>query len=284
MSLYISIENAPLAGDIKTLRRGLARFNIERVPALLDLPDGSFALVLRDNGPILGGAVADFDWGWVFVDTLWVADSARGQGYGQRIMQAVESYAAQRGAAGIYLFTTDFQARPFYERCTYHLFGKNANRPRDHHTYYFYKTALQTTTIDPQIEIQNPPHSADLRILEQGLLNHAAQVAPIKNEKLAIFLRDEQHTRGGIFGGTYWDWFDLHFLWVDATLRGQGYGRQLLQAAEIACRKRGVIGIVADTTSFQALPFFQAQGFRIFATLDNRPPGYESYFIQKVLV
>lgn len=41
--------------------------------------------------------------------------------------------------------------------------------------------------------------------------------------------------------------------------------------------------ITCDTSSFQALPFYQAQGFEIVGRLQERPPQYESYFLQKHL-
>lgn len=36
--------------------------------------------------------------------------------------------------------------------------------------------------------------------------------------------------------------------------------------------------------SFQALPFYQKQGYEIFGTLDRFPDAHQRYFLRKTLV
>jgi GNAT superfamily N-acetyltransferase len=54
---------------------------------------------------------------------LWVAEAARGAGHGRRLMEDAEAYARSRGAVGATVETHSFQARPFYERLGYQVFG-----------------------------------------------------------------------------------------------------------------------------------------------------------------
>ena len=45
---------------------------------------------------------------------FWLADEARGHGFGQQLMHALEREATQRGVANLYLDTYTFQAPTFY--------------------------------------------------------------------------------------------------------------------------------------------------------------------------
>jgi hypothetical protein len=40
---------------------------------------------------------------------------------------------------------------------------------------------------------------------------------------------------------------------------------------------------VLDTFEFQALPFYERRGYRVFGTLDGFPPGYRRFYLQKSL-
>jgi GNAT superfamily N-acetyltransferase len=270
----------PSQADMQTVRDGLIRYNLAQVPALLTLPHDDFCVVLRDaSGAIIGGAIGEFDWGWLFVDTLWVADSERGKGHAGRIMAALESYAVRQGVTRAYLFTTDFQAKPFYEKIGYRVFGEKADNPRGYRTHYLCKESLVESETD--LEVQSPPNPADFHSLNQALIDDIARHVPLEYEPYAIFIRDAGGlVHGGLWGGFYWDWYDLRFLWIDDMLRGQGFGAKLIQMLFAACQERRVVGISSDTADFQSLPFYQAQGFEVFATLENRPPGHTSYFIR----
>jgi GNAT superfamily N-acetyltransferase len=58
------------------------------------------------------------------VAALWVEESHRGKGHGTTLMRFLEHYAARMGHLLAYLETASFQARPFYERLGYEVFGE----------------------------------------------------------------------------------------------------------------------------------------------------------------
>jgi GNAT superfamily N-acetyltransferase len=282
--MRLEVKNNISDAEIAEIRAGLSAYNVAKVPALLQLPHDDFVVVFREEGEILGGAVCNFDWGWLFFDNVFLDERLRGKGYGKIIMQAAESYAAQKGVNNAYLFTTGFQAKPFYLANGYHVFGENPDRPRGYTGTYLYKTNLLAHPIDRRISLENPPNPETVGILDAGLLAHAANYVPIVNKRLGVLLRDESGAlKGGIAGGTFWNWFDLRYFWLDESLRGQGWGKQLLQAAEAEARARDCVGILCDTASFQSLDFYRSQGFEIFGRLKGRPPQHESYFLQKLL-
>jgi GNAT superfamily N-acetyltransferase len=94
----------------------------------------------------------------------------------------------------------------------------------------------------------------------------------------------DQDIIGGVIGATYWGWFYINLMWVKAEFRGRGYGQSLLKRAEDKARERGAKYAYLDTFSFQALEFYQKQGYQIFGELQDFPPGHQRYFLMKQLV
>jgi GNAT superfamily N-acetyltransferase len=73
------------------------------------------------------------------VAALWVDEPHRGQGVGTQLLAEAEAEAERRGCLGVYLDTYSFQARPFYERLGYQLFGTLPDCPPGATKFYLYK-------------------------------------------------------------------------------------------------------------------------------------------------
>lgn len=129
------------------------------------------------------------------------------------------------------------------------------------------------------------PQLEDLAIVRAGLSAYNRQHAPDDVfQSLTVFVRDTHGTIvGGLVGGTYWSWFYVETLWLSQEIRAHGYGSRLLAAAEHVAIERGCIGAQLDTMSFQALAFYERQGYSVFGMLDNFPPGHRKYFLHKRL-
>jgi GNAT superfamily N-acetyltransferase len=96
--------------------------------------------VLRgERGDVLGGVLGQLWGGWLQVTYLWVAEAARGAGHGRRLMEDAEAYARSRGAVGATVETYSFQARPFYERLGYQVFGTLDGYPPGHIKFFLRK-------------------------------------------------------------------------------------------------------------------------------------------------
>lgn len=96
--------------------------------------------VLRDqSGLVVGGILAETNAGWCFIKGLWVAEDHRRRGYGRQLLTAVEDAARARGCIGVYLDTYEFQARPFYERFGYRVFGTLHDMPPGGAKHYLAK-------------------------------------------------------------------------------------------------------------------------------------------------
>ena len=101
---------------------------------------------------------------------------------------------------------------------------------------------------------------------------------------LSVFLRDEhEEVLGGLLGNIWGGWLHVAFLWVAEPLRGRGYGRQLLEAAERYAVQRGCTRAWLTTFSFQAPEFYPKLGYETFAVLEGHPDGHRHHFLQKRL-
>ena len=65
--------------------------------------------------------------------------------------------------------------------------------------------------------------------------------------------------------------------------RGKRLGTRLLEAAENVARVRGCGRAWLDTFEYQARPFYEKLGYRLFGTLEGYPPGYRQYYLTKQL-
>jgi GNAT superfamily N-acetyltransferase len=113
--------------------------------AAIGLPEQMWSaanvFVQSDDGEILGGALGN-TWGqWLYVSDVWVDSAIHGKDYATRLMTAIETYAVGRHCTYSYLDTFSFQARPFYEKLSYKVFGTLQDHPKGH-THYFLKKEL----------------------------------------------------------------------------------------------------------------------------------------------
>ena len=91
------------------------------------------------GGAVVGGLLGEVNLGWLFVSALWVDASVRGSGVGSRLMEAAEAEARRRACVGVHLDTFSFQARPFYEKLGFELFGELTDCPPGGAKYYLRK-------------------------------------------------------------------------------------------------------------------------------------------------
>lgn len=105
--------------------------------------ESDVAVVARnDGGDVIAGAYGRLSWGYLYVDSLWLAASERGSGNGRKLLAAIEAAAVAHGYHRAYLWTTSFQALDFYKRCGYQVFGELPERPPGHITYFLHKQRL----------------------------------------------------------------------------------------------------------------------------------------------
>jgi GNAT superfamily N-acetyltransferase len=130
----LEASSTPDPTDRTKILTGLNAYNDSRIGP----GDRSyFALALREaaDGPILGGLHGILGRRWLFVELLVLPEGARRQGLGTTLMRQAEAVAREAGAIGVFLDTFSFQARPFYERLGYAVFGEIPDFPAPHRRF-----------------------------------------------------------------------------------------------------------------------------------------------------
>jgi len=136
-----------------------------------------------------------------------------------------------------------------------------------------------TIAVDPS------PDPADVRLLVEGLEGHTfARAGATPPVALAVFLYDDGgKIVGGISGRIWGDVLDISILWVHEDYRGEGYGRQLMAAAEAEGIKRGCVLAELRTFDYQAPEFYKKVGYEEYHVVDGWPRGQRRHFFRKRL-
>ena len=135
--LSIRLADRPGEAEREAIVAPLRAFNIETAG---DPHIEPLALLLEQtDGRSVGGLWGRFGYDWLFVQYLAVPDTHRRGGWGRRLMERAEEMARQRHCAGIWLDTYEFQARGFYEKLGFELFGQLADFPPGHRRFFLQK-------------------------------------------------------------------------------------------------------------------------------------------------
>lgn len=135
MELVLALDPAP--EDEHAVLAGLIAYN-----KAAGGPTGyqPVAVLLKDDvGQTVGGLTGRAIYDWLFIELLHIPESFRGRGVGTRLMAKAEEFARQRGLAGIWLDTYHFQARGFYEKLGFSVFGTLDGHPRGGARYFLQK-------------------------------------------------------------------------------------------------------------------------------------------------
>lgn len=126
----------------------MRRFTESHVP-WEEYADVTF-LARSDEGEIVGAALGETGRGWLQLSVVWVHENLRRQKLGTQLVEAAESEARRRGCRSAYLDTFSYQARPFYEKLGYVVFGTLEDYPPGHQRIYMQKGLGREATQAPE--------------------------------------------------------------------------------------------------------------------------------------
>lgn len=139
MEPKVILTDQPEPAHLKTLFALLRAFNDTSSGYPYDGRVLVISLLHPESGEVLGGLYGSTGYGYLHVDMLFVPESLRGAGLGSRLMLQAEEEAVRRGCRGSYLDTFDFQARGFYEKLGYAVFGSLEETPAGHTRFFLRK-------------------------------------------------------------------------------------------------------------------------------------------------
>lgn len=139
--MNIVVTTSPTQDDLKALSVGIGSYNKDYLPDEVGFEkDTKFAVIAKDeNGQVLGGIRANAFWNYCTIELLWLAKETRGLGLGSNLMAAAEKFAKDKGFGYMRTETLSFQAKPFYEKLGYKVFGELPDYPKGHTTYCLVK-------------------------------------------------------------------------------------------------------------------------------------------------
>lgn len=133
----VSIEGDLESADKQIMIEGMLAYHASQGhPRKTDC----FSVAMKDeNGKLRGCIIVTFLWNGMEIQTLWVEESWRGQGWGSRLMKIAEAEAEKRGCNLAYTNTFSWQAPDFYTKLGYTVYGRLENFPHGNTLTYFCK-------------------------------------------------------------------------------------------------------------------------------------------------
>jgi len=137
------------------------------------------------------------------------------------------------------------------------------------------------------LECSNSDYNKLARAITE--FNFANLPANSSNSMMSLGFVVKDAVRGGLLGGItgkllLGNCLSIDILWVEPEHRLHKYGSQLLLALEQAAKANGSHLSQVDTFDFQALGFYQKNGYTLFGVLEDCPCiGNKRYYLQKKL-
>jgi GNAT superfamily N-acetyltransferase len=133
----IIYKETPTNEEVLAIAAPLQKFNTETGPPINYHP---VVLQLVDaDGAVVGGLFGRIAYDWLHIEWLVVPETVRGTGVGRSLMQRAEAIAVEHRCIGAWLNTLTFQARPFYEKLGYSVFGELDKHPWDVALFFLQK-------------------------------------------------------------------------------------------------------------------------------------------------
>lgn len=136
---FIRESNSQEEADLVVDR--LVKYNLSKVPGKQEVPLLCINRVIEDtNGEIIAGILSNmYCWNCIYIDALWVKEEYRKDGLGTKLLKELEKIAKEKDCHLIHLDTFDFQAKDFYIRHGYEIFGVLDQCPENHKRYFMKK-------------------------------------------------------------------------------------------------------------------------------------------------
>lgn len=119
----------------------IVKYNLSKIPSKQEVNFIWINRVIEDiSGNIIAGILSKmYCWNCLYIDVLWVKEEYRKEGLGSKLLEEVEKLAKEKECHLIHLDTFDFQAKDFYIKYGYEIFGVLDECPEGHKRYYLKK-------------------------------------------------------------------------------------------------------------------------------------------------
>ncbi len=133
--LYKNIKNT-----FEIIDAQLYAFNKKCVPATQEPESVDLRYVIKEKDEIIAGICGNvYTWKIVYLELLFVNEAYRNKNLATFLLQRVEKEAKAMGVSLVHTDTYDFQAKDFYLKHGYEIFGVLDDCPQGHKRYYLKK-------------------------------------------------------------------------------------------------------------------------------------------------
>ena len=127
--------------EVFVIENKITSYNNSKVPFIQKQPFINLNFCIKDDSGLIIAAITSlmYCWGILFVDILVVDKKYYKNGLGSKLLTHVENEAKKLGAILAHLDSFDFQAKDFYLKHGYEVFGILDDCPKGHKRYYMKK-------------------------------------------------------------------------------------------------------------------------------------------------
>ena len=290
--------------DLKRLDDAITDYNIIVAKELTKAVIQRLDFTAQDSdGKLMGGIQAMMvNWGILQVDLLFVFEEYRKWGIGAQLLHYVEDMARKSGCYMSHLDTFDFQAKDFYLKHGYKVFGVLENAPRGHQRYYLSKELDQKIV---QNKNQYLIEELDSDTAEKACRSITATLPewfgiPEANERYALGMKDR--TSFGIqIKGQYVGMIaieipfpnnaNIYWMGIAKDYHRKGMGGALLERAEKYCYENHCRSWTVETLSpkekdanyLNTYSFYVKAGSHPLFELHPYGPDFAMIYLQKTI-
>lgn len=250
-----------------------------------EIEDSGAGWVAEVDGLVQGFAIANRCTGNLWA--LFVHPEAQGQGLGDQLHRHCLDWWAQQATPRLWLNTgADTRALAFYLHRGWQLAAIDGDELRLERPNRPAAEPAPCPAPGTTVAVQQPPVAADLAQVDAGLGAFNQREPALQDvAALVVMAHDAQgQVCGGAVGRRWGACAELQQLWVAEARRGQGLGRQLVQAFEAEAAAQGCTLAYLDTFSFQAPDFYARLGWHTALITRGYTGGVEKHTLHKQLV
>ena len=237
------------------------------------------------------------------IHDVWISDEYRGHGFGKQLICHLERLAQKENyqsvGLGVGLYKDYGRAQKLYTQLGYVPDGGGVtyqyqatipgnSYPLDDDFVIWLKKKLPTISSDGGVyylERQEEPIPQDEQVLFDGISDDAAKKKGMERIKpFRVYIKDSnQSVVGGASGVTFYGCLYVDMLWVQESIRNQGFGKKIMEEAEKIARERKCAFATLNTMDWEALRFYQKLGYSIEFVREGYEKESKMYMLRKKL-
>lgn len=249
------------------------------------------------DGKVVGRCSGYSAWGELHISLLAANPVAKVPEAEKALMYAVEKLARERACSRLALVTFSWQARPFYERFGFSVFGTQIDYPVGHEKYFMEKHWDHARPMDTSLygslpqditvaaSNQTTTQEALYEWLDNDTQNRQIPGVPpyeMKEFALEALFPDGTFAAGAVYE-TVWGEMHISFLGTHGEKKGCGLGTTVLRHLERIARDDGCSRLSLETMSWQAQSY-EKHGFCVLGRQENLPlPTTARIYLEKIL-